>query len=100
MRDNYILILEICPACISDDPMQANAQYCVNRRSIMVKKSTILLRFRFLDHMGQRRFQSTLAVRRILTAFLTFALTVSVLVGRAQELAAADNAEVHLGRGY
>jgi tetratricopeptide (TPR) repeat protein len=54
----------------------------------------------FLNLMGPRRLKSTLSVRRTLTAFLIFALTVSVLIARAQEPTPADTAEAHLGKGY
>jgi tetratricopeptide (TPR) repeat protein len=54
----------------------------------------------FLDLMGPPHFSSVLSVRRTLTAILAFALTTSLLMGRAQETAPADTAEAHLGRGY
>lgn len=54
----------------------------------------------FVNLMGPPRFRSTLSVSRALTAFLTFALVVSMLMARAQQPAPADTAEAHLGKGY
>ena len=66
----------------------------------MVEKSASFSMLGFLDCMGLLRFRSTLSVRRKLTAFLALSLTVSVLMGRAQEAASGDSAEAHLGKGY
>ena len=66
----------------------------------MVEKSTSLSMLGFIDLMGPRNFRSTLSVCGTNTAFLTFTLTVFVLMGRGQEMASADTAEAHLGKGY
>jgi tetratricopeptide (TPR) repeat protein len=66
----------------------------------MVEKSTRLLMLGSRDLMAPPRFRSMLALRRTLTAFLAFALTLSVLMGKAQERPSADTAEAHLGKGY
>jgi len=45
-------------------------------------------------------FPPTCRAPRTLAPFLTFALAVSLLIGRAQQPAPADTAEAHLGKGY
>ncbi len=52
------------------------------------------------NFMGSRRFRFALPVGGTLIAFLTFALAISVLMGRAQAPASVDTAEAHLGKGY